>query len=75
MANALESDQPEIHFGIQNDPESYHGLEPESYTAQRLVSLRCTGQFLDSNLISSLAPCFRTSSKFDHETVLYRPYS
>ncbi|KAL1986103.1 hypothetical protein VTN96DRAFT_7000 [Rasamsonia emersonii] len=34
MANALEAGQSEI--STQSDPESYHGLDPESYTAQRL---------------------------------------
>lgn len=34
MANAPESGQSEI-----SNPENYHGLEPESYTAQRLVGL------------------------------------
>ncbi|KAL1963057.1 hypothetical protein VTN77DRAFT_8703 [Rasamsonia byssochlamydoides] len=36
MANAQESDQPEINAATQDNLENYHALEPESYTTQRL---------------------------------------
>lgn len=39
MAAVQESDQPDSTTTIQDNPDEYRGLDPESYTAQRLVSV------------------------------------